>query len=130
MNKLTKEEVMEKVHEISMEQRKRLLETIKTNHLTYIELEKLTGVAKSSIQRYLTGETTKIPADFFTRVSIVTNTPREYLLCLDNKKIVPIETNQDDLTTTIQNMPEEDRERIKELSDLLQLKRQVQNQPK
>jgi hypothetical protein len=52
------------------------------------------------------------------------------LLCLDNKKIVPIETNQDDLTTTIQNMPEEDRERIKELSDLLQLKRQVQNQPK
>ena len=29
MNKLTKEEVMEKVHEISMEQRKRLLETIK-----------------------------------------------------------------------------------------------------
>lgn len=130
MNKLTKEEVMEKVHEISMEQRKRLLETIKANHLTYIELEKLTGVAKSSIQRYLTGETTKIPADFFTRVSIVTNTPREYLLCLDNEKIVPIETNQDDLTTTIQNMPEEDRERIKELSDLLQLKRQVQNQPK
>lgn len=130
MGTINVDELNKKVQEISIEQRKRLLETIKTNHLTYVELEKLTGVAKSSIQRYLSGETEKIPADFFTRVSIVTNTPREYLLCLDNKKIAPIRTNRDDFTKTYQSMPEEDQTRIKEFADLLQLKRESHIKPK
>lgn len=42
---------------------KRLNLSIEKSGLTYVELEKKTGIAKSSIQRYATGVTKKIPID-------------------------------------------------------------------
>ena len=45
------------MNEISM----RLLDTIKERQMSYSELAEKTGIAKSAIQRYATGETKKIP---------------------------------------------------------------------
>lgn len=41
----------------------RLKESIEKSGLSYVELEKKTGIAKSSIQRYASGTTKKIPID-------------------------------------------------------------------
>ena len=110
--------------------RERLAEVIKTHHLSYAQLEELTGVAKSSIQRYLTGETAKIPIDFFEKVARVTNTAIEYLTCFNNEKNAPIMAYRDDLTEAIMQLSEESKQRIKELADLLQLKEQYQIESK
>lgn len=73
------------IAELMKERRYRLNKLMQDNHITLVELEKLTGVAKSSIQRYLTGETAKIPIDFFEKVAKVTNTDVKYLTCFDEK---------------------------------------------
>jgi transcriptional regulator with XRE-family HTH domain len=41
----------------------RILNLILSKELSYAELSQLTGVPKSALQRYATGETEKIPAD-------------------------------------------------------------------
>ena len=71
--------------------RERLNQVMQDKGLTLEELGKQTGVAKSSIQRYLTGETTKIPIDFFEKVEKVTGVDKRYLACFDDEKNAPIE---------------------------------------
>ena len=109
--------------------RERLAEVMRLNHLSYAQLEELTGVAKSSIQRYLTGETVKIPIDFFDRVAAVTNTPVEYLTCFENEKNAPIEANRDDLSEVFSQLYDENKEKIKDYADLILLKQQSQAEP-
>ncbi len=58
---------------------------------SYQELEKLTGVKKSSLQRYASGITTKIPLDVIEKLSIAFNVSQEYLLGLEEKEIPPSE---------------------------------------
>ena len=60
-----KKQIEKEIDDKMQLRRERLAEVMKINHLSYAQLEELTGVAKSSIQRYLTGETVKIPIDFF-----------------------------------------------------------------
>ena len=64
----------------------RLNQVMQNNHITLEELARMTGVSKSSIQRYLTGDTSKIPIDFFEKVASVTNTPIEYLTCFEDEQ--------------------------------------------
>ena len=59
--------------------------------LSYQELEKLTGVKKSSLQRYASGETTKIPLDVIEKLSVAFNVSQEYLMGWDEKKDSPSE---------------------------------------
>ena len=59
---------------------KRINEAIKASKLSYAELEKMTGFSKSSIQRYATGETKKIPVDFIEKLASITNTDVRYLM--------------------------------------------------
>lgn len=47
----------------------RLRELIKQKNITYVELERLSGVPKSAIQRYASGATKKIPLDRIFRIS-------------------------------------------------------------
>lgn len=97
-------EALEKdISALMAERIKRLNEVVQSKHLTYVELEKLTGVSKSSIQRYLTGQTEKIPIDFFEKVARVTDTPIDYLTCFD-KKIASADS-RDDLVDLINQMP-------------------------
>lgn len=59
---------------------KRLNAAILKSGYSYAELEKLTGFSKSSIQRYATGVTKKIPIDFITKIAEITNSNVRYLM--------------------------------------------------
>ena len=50
-----------------------------SNH-SYQELEKITGIKKSSLQRYASGVTTKIPLDVIEKLSKTFNVSQEYLM--------------------------------------------------
>lgn len=65
---------------------KRLSEAITASGYSYPELEKMTGVSKSSIQRYATGETKKIPIDFLEKLAEVLHTDIRYLMCWEDDK--------------------------------------------
>jgi transcriptional regulator with XRE-family HTH domain len=47
---------------------------------SYMELEKMTGIKKSSLQRYATGETTKIPLDVIEKLSKTFCVSQKYLM--------------------------------------------------
>lgn len=101
------------------ERRKRLNDLMQTNHITLIELEKQTGVAKSSIQRYLSGETTKIPIDFFEKVAKATNTSLEYLICLDKQKNTSISDERGDFEELLARLSKEEREQVKQYAEFI-----------
>lgn len=65
------------------EQSARLLQVILASKLTYIELEKKTGIAKSSIQRYATGRTRKIPIDAVKLIADATNSSAAWIMGWD-----------------------------------------------
>ena len=58
----------------------RIKALIEQSGLSYQELEKITGVKKSSLQRYATGATPKIPLDVIERLSKTFNVSKEYLM--------------------------------------------------
>lgn len=51
---------------------------------SYQELEKITGIKKSSLQRYATGATAKIPLDVIEKLSKTFNVSKEYLMGWDS----------------------------------------------
>ena len=61
----------------------RIKALIDKSGLSYVELEKLTGVKKSSLQRYASGVTTKIPLDVIQKLSAAFNVSQEYLMGWD-----------------------------------------------
>ena len=65
---------------------------IEQSGLSYQELEKTTGIKKSSLQRYASGTTAKIPLDVIEKLSKAFNVSQEYLMgWSDAKKITPFE---------------------------------------
>lgn len=48
--------------------------------LSYTELERLTGVSKSALQRYASGETKKIPVDVIEKIADATGVTAKYLM--------------------------------------------------
>lgn len=48
----------------------RLKKEIKSRKLSYGELSKLTGIPKSSLQRYATGSTLKVPMDVIEKIEM------------------------------------------------------------
>jgi transcriptional regulator with XRE-family HTH domain len=69
----------------------RIKALVEGSDLSYQELEKLTGIKKSSLQRYASGATTKIPLDVIEKLSIAFNVSQEYLMGWDEKKDSPTE---------------------------------------
>ena len=69
----------------------RIKALVDSSDLSYQELEKLTGIKKSSLQRYASGATTKIPLDVIEKLSIAFNVSQEYLMGWDEKKDSPSE---------------------------------------
>ena len=123
-----REQLEKEIAERMVERRKRLNEAVQTNHLTLIEMEKLTGIGKSTIQRFLAGETTKIPIDFFEAMAKITHFPVEYLACLDNEKNAPIHANRSELTEVMNKLSEKNEGLVKDYADFLLLKQQSQVQ--
>ena len=58
----------------------RIKSLIEQSQKTYQELEKSTGIKKSSLQRYASGATSKIPLDVIEKLSIAFNVSQEYLM--------------------------------------------------
>ena len=69
----------------------RIKSLVDSSNLSYQELEKLTGIKKSSLQRYASGVTTKIPLDVIEKLSKAFNVSQEYLMGWDEKNDSPSE---------------------------------------
>ena len=69
----------------------RIKSLIEQSGRSYQELEKLTGIKKSSLQRYASGVTTKIPLDVIEKLSIAFNVSQEYLMGWETKENSPSE---------------------------------------
>ena len=66
----------------------RIKSLIEQSGLSYQELEKITGIKKSSLQRYASGTTAKIPLDVIEKLAKTFNVSQEYLMgWSDDKKI-------------------------------------------
>lgn len=64
---------------------------IEQSEKSYQELEKITGIKKSSLQRYASGVTSKIPLDVIEKLSSAFNVPQEYIMGWEEKKSSPSE---------------------------------------
>lgn len=73
----------------------RIREIIEKSGLSYQDLEKVTGIKKSSLQRYASGVTTKIPLDVIEKLSSSFNVSQAYLMGWDENEKSP---SEDDLT--------------------------------
>ena len=69
----------------------RIKALIDASDLSYQEIEKLTGIKKSSLQRYASGVTTKIPLDVIEKLSNAFNVSQAYLMGWDEKNNSPSE---------------------------------------
>lgn len=62
------------------ERAQRIKGLIEKSGKTYQELEKMTGVKKSSLQRYASGVTTKIPLEVIEKLETAFSVPRGYIM--------------------------------------------------
>jgi len=62
------------------ERAERINKAITQTGYSYAELSKITGISKSTLQRYATGETKKIPIDNIEKIAAATNVSSEYLM--------------------------------------------------
>lgn len=67
------------------ERSKRILSAITNSKISYGELSKSTGIPKSALQRYATGETEKIPIDRIEKIANATGVSSQYLLCWEEE---------------------------------------------
>lgn len=77
----------------------RLRESVENSGFSYVELQKRTGIAKSSIQRYVSGTTKKIPIDAVQAISKAVGVPAEYILGWENPNKYLSPTITDDVVT-------------------------------
>ena len=63
---------------------KRLKECIEESGYTYEQLEKKTGISRSSLQRYANGVTAKIPVDAIQTIADALNVKADYILGWDD----------------------------------------------
>lgn len=73
----------------------RLKDCIDKSGISYVELGKRTGTAKSSIQRYANGETRKIPVDFIITIAPILNVTPAYLMGWEEKEESPVGDDRD-----------------------------------
>lgn len=76
----------------------RLMRSMKENNVTYVELAKATGISKSALQRYATGETEKIPLDRLESIAIAIGVSAAYLMGWEDKKEL-VEHKPDELSS-------------------------------
>ena len=69
----------------------RIKALVEESGMSYQELEKVTKIKKSSLQRYASGATTKIPLDVIEKLSVAFSVSQEYLMGWDEKMSPPVE---------------------------------------
>lgn len=70
----------------------KLIEVINESGLSYGEIAKRTGIPKSSIHRYVNGQTKKIPIDAVRMIAEATGVSTSYIMGRDNIKSKQQET--------------------------------------
>ena len=94
----------------------RIKSLIEESGKSYQELEKLTGVKKSSLQRYASGATTKIPLDVIEKLSVSFNVSQEYIMGWEEKENSPSELQLTEgeklLIETFRRVPEEHQQMV------------------
>ena len=69
----------------------RIKSEMQRNSLTLLEIEQRTGIKKSSMQRYVSGETGKIPLSAVEKLANLFGVSGAYLMGWDEKKESPAE---------------------------------------
>jgi transcriptional regulator with XRE-family HTH domain len=81
------------------------------NSLTLLEIEQRTGIKKSSMQRYVSGETGKIPLAAIEKLAKLFGVSAAYLMGWDEKKESPSEPQltgvDQELWDLLKRMPED-----------------------
>ena len=99
----------------------RLKEVILSSGYTYAELEKLTGISRSSLQRYANGITTKIPIDAIQAIANAVGVDAKYIMGWTSEsqtkapeESIPPHSEQKILLLArhLEKIPEEKRQRI------------------
>lgn len=67
----------------------KILELIEQQRLSYSELSEITGIPKSSLQKYATGQTEKIPLDRLERLASALGVTSAYLIGWEDKAVAP-----------------------------------------
>ena len=89
---------------------------------SYQELEKITGIKKSSLQRYATGATAKIPVDVIDKLSKTFNVDADYLLGVSDikkRREFKVTRTNKSIAHNIQHHREQANLSKKEFADLL-----------
>lgn len=68
---------------------RRLREVIENSHYSYAELEKRTDIAKSSLQRYATGQIKRIPIDNIQKIADACGVSARYIMGWDVPDVEP-----------------------------------------
>ena len=106
----------------------RIKSLIEQSGMSYQELEKTTGIKKSSLQRYASGVTTKIPLDVIEKLSVAFHVSQEYLMGWEEKKSSPNElqlTEGEEAMLELFRMVPQDKQQL-----VLQMIRAALNTPK
>lgn len=120
------------------ERSKRIHEAVVKAKLSYVELGRLTGISKSALQRYASGQTQKIPIDVIEKIAAATGVTARYLMGWDDDEFEKISSEDiiddfskqgiskgmhvDALLDLINQMSPDNRKKIEELAELLLLK--------
>ena len=105
---------------------KRIKTLIEESGKTYQELEKSTGITKSSLQRYASGETAKIPLTAIERLAEEFDVPASFIMwgieeknpTTENGNGIPPE--RADFINYVLQMPDEKFEKLKNLLQLVE----------
>lgn len=109
------------------ERAQRIKDLVIQSGKTYQELELMTGVKKSSLQRYASGVTAKIPMDVIEKLEMAFDVPRGYIMGweepTETKKAAPgIGSGQSEakmkLFDLAENCTEEEAERLVQMMEL------------
>ena len=94
----------------------RIKALVESSGMSYQDLEKLTGIKKSSLQRYASGVTTKIPLDVIEKLAKAFNVSQEYLMGWDEKENSPSEVQltggEKILLDLFRKVPESDQQMV------------------
>lgn len=121
--------------ELMIARNKRVSDAIAQSGYSFNELEKITGIPHSTLQRYVSGSTDKIPVTFYEAIAHATHRDVAHLLCYDDfdeiKKLAPDEVGNEPIaikaTTSeweriLSNMSDDNRQKLQDYAELLLLK--------
>ena len=108
----------------------RIKALIEKSGKSYRDLEILTGIKRSTLQRYATGSTTKIPLGVIEKLATALNVSQEYLMGWEEKEESPDErplTEGEKMMLELFRKIPEDRQ--SEALDLLRVALKMQQRP-